>query len=88
MNDKCKFCNPTNEKAWKEDSFYGFQCSTCTNGNTAFVVLNDHRANISDQEMVEFEKDIQKHYPDLVPKGDIGASRSGGHWFAFLVRKK
>jgi hypothetical protein len=87
VKSDCKFCNPTNDKTWKEDSFYGFQCSTCTKGNTAFVVHVDHKPSITSEEVERLEEILQRRYPDFEPKGSLDVSRSGGHWFAFLVRK-
>jgi len=88
MSPTCKFCNPTNAKMWKKDGFYGFQCVECTaGGNTAFVVLEEHRNEITEEEENRFLELIKEKYPDLEPKGEIRRTRSG-HWFEFLVRKK
>jgi hypothetical protein len=87
MSTTCKFCSPTNSKMWREGGFYGFQCTECTNGNTAFVVLEDHRSEITEDEEKRFLQIISDKYPELSPKGELRRTRSG-HWFEFLVRKK
>lgn len=82
---KCAFCNPK-KKDWEEDGFYGFQCTACTDGGSAFIVLSDHRKTISEEERETMNKLIEKHYPHLKPKG-LSVSRNQVHFYEFLVRK-
>lgn len=82
----CKLCNPVNVK-WRENGFYGFQCFECTSGKTAFIVLDEHRGTITDEEKVIFKELIDKHFPDMEPKGLSESRKACVHWYEFLVRK-
>jgi hypothetical protein len=73
---------------WIEKGFYGYQCSECTNGRSAFIILADHKGFLSDEERATFNELIEKYYPDLEPKGMSDRKKICLHWYDFLVAKK
>ncbi len=86
LDCNCKLCKPVN-KNWQEEGFYGYQCFECTNGKTAFIILDEHKGTLTREQWQTYQKLAAKHYPDLVSKGLSEKRRSCQHWYEFLVRK-
>lgn len=82
---KCAFCNPKKIE-WEEDGFYSSRCSVCTDGKTVFIVSSDHKGILSEEEKIQFNKLVEKHYPGFVPK-EMDKKRSLFHWYEFLIKK-
>jgi hypothetical protein len=85
---ECKFCYPRRKISWREDGFYGFQCVECKQSQTAFVVLEDHKNELTPEEEETMLKLVEKNFPDMIPKGVKNKSTISNHWYAFLVKKK
>ncbi len=83
----CRLCNPKNVN-WKEDGFFGFQCYECTSGRTAFIVLDEHKGTITEEEEKTYKELIKKHFPDMEAKGLAEKRTVCNHWYEFLVKKK
>ena len=82
----CKFCNPK-KFDWNEKGFYGYQCFECTTGKTAFIILDDHRGNLTKEEEKNLPLLIDKHYPGMERKGIPDRRTSMIHWYDMLSKK-
>lgn len=76
----CRLCNPVN-KQWQEEGFYGYQCHACTDGKTAFIILDNHTGELTPKQKETYKRLIEKHYPDLEPKGLADKRTNCQHWY-------
>lgn len=81
----CNFCNPK-KFDWVEKGFYGYQCFECTSGRSAFIILDDHRGFLTDEEKKDLPSLIEKHYPGLELKGIPDKRKSMIHWYDMLIK--
>ena len=63
----CDLCHVKN-KAWKDGRFFGIAyCKE--HPKQPLIVLNEHRAELNKEEMVEMERLAQKHWPGSKARG-------------------
>ena len=63
----CDLCHVKN-KTWSEGRFFGI--GACRNhSKQPLIVLNEHRAELDEEEVVEMERLAQKHWPGSRARG-------------------
>ena len=80
----CDLCKPK-RKDWSEDGFYGYSCDKCKDPNVAFIVSENHKSSITEEEKLKLNKLIEKYYPKL--KSRNLNKQNAIHWFEMLVKK-
>jgi hypothetical protein len=82
----CNLCSPKRVD-WKEKNFYGYSCAECRVPDRAFVILNDHRGELTKEEYQTFNELCKKHYPQLKSKHLAESRKTCLHFYEFLVKK-
>jgi hypothetical protein len=82
----CNLCNPR-KKDWESSGFYGYSCTECIVPNRAFIILDEHRGELTEEEQKTFEELVKKHYPQLKSKRLSESRKTCLHWYEFLVGK-
>lgn len=81
----CNLCNPK-RKDWSEKGFYGYACAECKVPDRAFVMTENHKGELTEEEYKIFEELCKKYYPQLKSKGLSESRTSCMHWFEFLIK--
>ena len=83
--ENCAFCNPK-KRDWSEGGYFGYKCGSCSQSKTAFIVREDHKGNLNDEEKKIVEKLCEKHYPELRIKWLSDKRKNITHWYDFLAQ--
>ena len=86
MSGECLFCKPK-KKDWEENGFFGYRCTACQ-GPTAFVVSDEHRGKLNQEEKEILTRLCEKHYPDLKLKWMSEKRSIMTHFYDFLIPVK
>ena len=76
----CRLCTEE-DPDWREGSFFGVTCDTC---HVPMVVLDEHRAELTWREQLEFGALRKRRFPDHHPR-DRGMRSIRDHWHWHMI---